>query len=236
MRFVLILMAMVLGFSVSGAAQEINWLVPPEQGQIKKNIIFVVDKSASMKPDQVADAIQAVVNIASQSLDELNVGVMAFGGNCERWKGVKDEKLPEGWAALPSKEAVQAIKEWLETIEIENGSTHVAPAILKSMNASLAFKDLTIIVISDLEFNGGIDRGPTFITAITGAQASRLDAKLDPATFGFFGISASTNAVNATLMDAKLLNAWVCNQTHISKDESPAPDFAPTPTPQVGPY
>lgn len=144
--------------------------------RITKNLFFLLDVSGSMYTSKLNKAIDAVLAIASQETDDLNIAVLTFQTNTVRWPGrphtEQDGSPPEGWATMPSEENRKALAEWLGMIK-SNGGTAIAPALRQALREK-APKDrpLTVILVSD----GGFEESNDTIAAII-AEAQEARAR-----------------------------------------------------------
>jgi len=184
------------------AAQDsgMEWVIPPEPGQIGKNIHFVVDFSGSMDSAKISQAIKQTLDIASQSVDEINIKVTVFGETYATWEGVKNEKQP-GWTALPSKEAIDALSSWMTNVVIDNNNTYVAPPVGMALVEDI--EGLTVIVISDMGFTDG----SLVYKQIEDIQRFRTY----PATFGFIGIGLRSYSYDSFKSRMTDVPAWFAN-------------------------
>lgn len=163
------------------------------------NILFIVDTSGSMDQQQVADAIQAVLNIAEVPLDDLQIALISFGGVARRWAGTEDRNPQTGelisrpnWSLMPSRHNLDAAREWLENSR-DGGGTQIIAAINQAFascgagEGGQSVRNLSIIIISDGDFNnfGGLQR------SIDERQRERRRADLDDVAIGFFGIGVT---------------------------------------------
>lgn len=167
--------------------------IPPEDGVIlNKNILFIFDCSGSMDTDDIQDALTFFIGLSSQPIDQMQFAVLAFdssnhNGNdgLYRWPGIPEldgpDPVPEGWAALPSAEAIQKATSWINnTRSIAGGGTDVVPAIQRAYQEPR--DDLSIILVTD----GGFNRTPPenfksineyTIASLKGAIKTRQDNK-----------------------------------------------------------
>lgn len=178
-------------------AKELEWVIPPEPGQIGKNIHFVVDFSGSMNEEDISAAIKQTIDIASQSVDEINIKVTVFGRNYVTWEGIKNEKQP-GWTSLPSNEAIEALAEWFKVVQLDNGDTLVSNPVGAALEEDI--DNLTIIVISDMAFT---DDEEIFVR-IKNLQAIRTHK----ATFGFIQIDESLYLQNLIGGRCAEISSW----------------------------
>jgi len=195
---------------------ELIWIKEPQPGQIKKNIHFILDKSCSMQSSELTEAITSVINIAEQSVDELNIAITAFGADHKRWEGVEDEHTPKNWAALPSKSALEIANKWMGDVSINNGSTHLENPLMSSLSEKIP--NLTIIIVSDMQFNGTHTTPDKIARLIKELQIKREEAGLDKATVGFYGIRASNNCVKSITEVIEKIDGFFCNSV-IKKEE-----------------
>lgn len=124
---------------------------------ITKNLFFLLDTSGSMCNGKLQKAIDAVVAIATQETDDLNVAVATFGDGTTRWPGKPhtepDNNPPEGWATLPSKETTDALAKWLGERR-SSGGTPVVPALQAALSEKAPKNGaLTVILVTDGKFD-----------------------------------------------------------------------------------
>ena len=129
---------------------EMNPDIPPEKGDITKNIHVLFDRSGSMGMTQLAAAYKEVEAIVMQNTDEFNIAVSVFGTNHLRLK-VKDKecKLGENWMAMPSMLHYKTILNFVENAPVDGGSTQITTAIEEIVKENK--QNVTIIVISDCD-------------------------------------------------------------------------------------
>ncbi|RMG09418.1 MAG: VWA domain-containing protein [Planctomycetota bacterium] len=164
--------------------------VVPAAERPSKHLLFLVDTSGSMEGDKFASACQAVVDIAAQPVDAMEIAILAFDDEVARWPGLPASggppprfqatvppralpraparRVPPGWAALPSREAVRHASAWLARRPPEGG-TRIIPAL----RAALAEprKELTVVLVSDGQFYQ--ERGEAILAALEEAQRAR---------------------------------------------------------------
>jgi len=166
-----------------------DWKIPPEQGQVTKNILFVIDTSGSMNPGELAGGISTMLTLVEQSVDEMNVGVIAFSDSPVMWSGPskKSEKLPKEWLELPDKDGLEELQKWVMALK-PGGGTNMHAAL--KLAASQSVSPLTIVVITDGVYNGrGSDdqvdeNNNKLVIFLNGLNESRKEASLEPFTFG----------------------------------------------------
>jgi len=180
--------------------QQLNFVIPPEPGQIGKNIHFVVDFSGSMDRGKLAAAIQQTIDIASQSVDEINIKVTAFAHNRATWEGIENKKQP-GWTALPSKEAIEALTEWCYSLQLITHSTYVGDPVRNALTEDI--ENMTVIVISDMCFDDPSD--------LNGWIVAEQGRRIHKATLGFIGISPGLAYALSIANRCKEWGAWNAN-------------------------
>ena len=225
------------------APEVVQWAIAPDV--VHKNIHFILDRSGSMNPDQLASAMGCFLMIAEQSVDEINMAITVFGENAVRWEGIPDERTPRGWASMPSQTSLEAAREWLTTVEINNSSTCLDEA-LKTVETRIVerlggdINEITVIVISDLLF----DNYPSaLLGAVNSLRKARSDNHAHELSFGFVGIRANagtlTNLRNLSRREGFWL-AYIGDRGPAEEAEElpnePLPDEPlPDPTPQQHP-
>ncbi len=163
--------------------------VVPAQVPLSKRVLFVVDVSGSMAGMKFDRASQAVLEIAGQPVDEMEIGLIAFDNHPSRWPGIPEEGVegrpgvPKGWAALPSQEAVDDASTWLRKIN-PTGGTRAIPA----MEAALAEdrNQLSIVLVTDGQFYQ--ETSAKILAAVKEAQKRRVDKGLGRAVVLVYGV------------------------------------------------
>lgn len=155
-------------------------VVPPQQ-PVTKHILFVVDVSGSMRGDKFTQACQAVMDVGGQPVDEMFIGVVAFSDQTKRWPGVPDEGVAEGWAKMPSAEALGAAQGFLHGLGA-GGDTLVIPALAQALSDPQ--ESLTVVLVSDGIFQR--EQPDKIIEALKRAQ----EARKDPAVVICYGVGA----------------------------------------------
>ena len=172
------------------------WDIPSTRPP-SKNIFFIVDTSGSMDGVRVQSAIQMVMMIAGQVIDDLQVATISFGSSTKRWPGTLDvdpqtqiHQSRKGWSAMPSAYNLQELHTWLQNNRDSSGTNMLTP-INQAFDSCLgnggydAVDDLSIYIISD----GEVSNYSAIKTAIIQHQARRIKANLNPAAIGFIGIN-----------------------------------------------
>lgn len=192
MKYTAIVIALLMTI-LPARGQTTDWILPPQPGQITKNIHLVVDFSGSMNADQVSEAISQTLSIVSQSVDEVNIKVTVFGGTYTIWPGVENKSQP-GWTALPDANAIKLLEEWLRTVSIDGDSTKLSEPLFVAATENI---QKTIIIISDLFFDD--------------AYCIR-DVDLSKSTLGIIGImNRNRNTLEFITNLLKQRNAFFCN-------------------------
>lgn len=121
--------------------------IPPQKGDVSKNIHIIFDKSYSMTTDDFKIAYKEIEEIVTTGTDEFNIAVTAFGNTHERMI-VKDDscKIGANWMSMPSLENSQKIMKWIKGVKVGN-STFMYSAIADVLRDNK--KDVTVIIISD---------------------------------------------------------------------------------------
>lgn len=176
-------------------------MIQPEPGQIGKNIHFLVDFSGSMDEQAISAAISQTIDIASQSVDEINIKVTVFATDFVTWEGLENKKQP-GWTALPDADAISALRLWFETVSINKDNTLITDAVNAALTEDI--ENMTLIVISDMVIADHVD----FADNLKRMQAARNNK----ASFGFIGIKmASLPYVRCILELSRDIGAWMAN-------------------------
>ena len=163
--------------------------------RLTKNFLMIVDQSGSMMGDDITQAFTAFRVISEQPVDEMQLGVIAFGENAARWKGLPKPKaakpVPPGWAGLPSLDAVKKAHEFLDKVEIDGGGTDLMLALdfLKSEKREDPFD---VIVITDGGFDGTTAE---IIKKIDNIVKFRKKNKLPDFKLHFYGINVMPGSV-----------------------------------------
>ena len=142
--------------------------VVPWQARMSKRVLFVVDCSGSMEDHEFGLALKRVEALATQNFDEWDMGVIGFDSVAHRWPGVPEKGVAKGWARLPSADAVQQATAWLRGVGT-GGLTHGTAAFTAALSDPM--HDLTVVVLTDGEFNGPTDR--SLAATIKALQARR---------------------------------------------------------------
>lgn len=201
-----------------------EWIKAPEIGDITKNIHFIVDFSGSMHPEQIAQAIQQTIDIATKNVDELNIKVTVFANNVETWPGIENDKMP-GWTAMPSDDARKNLSEWFTNVNINNGSTYLNLGLQRV--AETLVEDETVIIISDMMFD---DNPHVILFNIKTLNGHGVH-------FGFIGMNATEQYVNI-LKNVFLseTNAFFCNITfYMAPSDEPDNTLGPPAPPPPPP-
>ena len=133
----------------------IRAVVKCEGGRLTKRVILVLDVSGSMRAEnRIGRAIQVLKHVMRQPVDDLEVAVITFSSNMERWVGVPEPKadppVPYGWARLPSATALRAAEMWVAT-RVSSG-TEPNDALKAAIKE--ARDEVSIVFITDGDFAG----------------------------------------------------------------------------------
>lgn len=172
---------------------EDSWIVEPEQGQVSKNIVFVLDISGSMQPEELSRGISTMMTLLEQPIDEMNVAVIAFSDGTYVWPGpkqkgplVEQSKLPSNWLEMPNKDGLNELHAWVKQLKA-GGGTNMHGAIREAVCQNVS--PLTIIVISDGQYTSLDDNLPNphadLLKYLTELNIWRVDKKFEPYTLGF---------------------------------------------------
>lgn len=146
---VMVLLAVICSVANAQEAQDSpRVVVAPEITAFPQNMIVVVDTSQSMDGDPFGRALDVFGILTDQSSDEWNLGVVAFGDTGVRWPADG-----EGWAAMPSADALVHARAWLRGVECGNST-------MAWTGIDLATKDvpdggLLVVVVSDGRWQDG---------------------------------------------------------------------------------
>jgi len=161
-------------------------VVTPER-RLTKRVLFVVDASGSMQGDKFARACRGVLQIAEQPIDEVEVGVLAFNDETARWPGLPEDHparpVPDGWAALPSAEAVASASAFLAE-RGAYGDTLVIPALRQALAETR--DELSVVVVTDGVFQR--ERSDDVLAALAEAQQAREERGLGRAVVLVYGV------------------------------------------------
>jgi hypothetical protein len=152
-----------------------------------------------MDGNQVQSAIQTVMMIAGQVIDDLQVAAISFGSSVRRWPGTLDvdpqtqqHQSLKGWSAMPSAPNLEALHQWLQSNR-DSSSTNMLDAINRAFDACLGnggydpINDLSIYIISD----GVVYDYQVIKASIIQHQAHRLKKGLESAAIGFIGVDVA---------------------------------------------
>jgi Mg-chelatase subunit ChlD len=113
-------------------------------------VLFVFDKSGSMRGDRFAEALNLATFILRQAFDGWEASVLAFNDEQHRWPGIPEpdaaRPIPPNWAAFPSEHAVQSMMEYISDLGAK-GDTLVIPALRTALRENR--DNLSIIIVSD---------------------------------------------------------------------------------------
>lgn len=129
-----------LSFAIAASGQEA--VVAPDVERWPPNMVIVVDTSQSMAGAPLDAALTAFEQLSSHGSDEWRLGVVAFGSTGHRWSGDGD-----GWADMPSTDAVDRAREWLRLVDC--GGSTLAWTGLEIATREIPDDGLTVIVVSD---------------------------------------------------------------------------------------
>lgn len=127
--------------------------IVPGKGDIRKYVHIIVDQSGSMNDDELQQAINFAVGIASQAFDEYYLKVSVFAGGTATFTpgdGCDVYDKNPSWMVLPSGNNAQAMMTWLQTRHVATHKTLVAGAMTRALAERV--DELTVIVIGDMQF------------------------------------------------------------------------------------
>lgn len=204
------------------------------KARITKHVLLVVDRSGSMQGDPLSEALGAVTRFLHEPVDELQVGILAFSDGTTRWPGIPEKRaarpVPEGWAAFPSKEALERAQGWLSDLPARGG-TNVAPALREAL--SEARRELTIMLITDGKFPDA--QSNVLPPLVAEAQAEREKLGHGRAVIACYGIGPT----EPTLIKLAELGEGgyfrdVPEEEPVEEPEASVPSFDLPPTPIEG--
>lgn len=130
--------------------------IPPEKGDVTKNIHVILDYSGSMNAEDLQNQLNQFFRVAIHVMDEYNLSVSVFGGTFHRMVPGPDCDLSEdykGWMSMPSANNIKAIEKWFGEIDLVVSKDYTVgiPPIRIALLEDI--EDLTVIVISDCVFD-----------------------------------------------------------------------------------
>lgn len=153
--------------------------------RLTSRIVFLVDVSGSMKGPKIDRAIDAVVGpegIARQAGDQLEIAVVSFASEVQRWPGVPEEGVPADWAGLPSDDALVAARGWLEGQGSDGCSTDLCPALRLALAEER--DELSLVIVTD----GVLSDADAVLGVLREGQAARVARGLKPAVVAVWGV------------------------------------------------
>lgn len=158
------------------------------QARLTKRIMFIVDVSGSMRGDKFGAACKAVVGAFEQPVDELEIAVLAFNDEPRRWPGIPEEgeggrRIPEGWAALPSREAVEKAERFLSETGAD-GDTLVIPALTRALAEER--RELSLVLVTDGIFQR--ESADEVLAAFEAGQKAREERELGRVVLLAYGV------------------------------------------------
>ena len=148
---------------------------------ITNKMLFVIDRSGSMRDYKLEDGITAITSMLKEPTDDARFGLIAFNGEAIRWEGIQEEECPKGWALLPSVEAVEKATKWMGDLTVK-GTTVLLPAMALALGDPT--EDLSVILISDGLYNQEITE------ALIGSIALLQAKRKNPARIFVIGVKA----------------------------------------------
>jgi len=152
-------------------------VVPPKR-RFSKRILFICDVSGSMSGRPFSKTLQAMKMIASQPVDDMEMGIIAFADHPTRWTPSKKKT----WVKLPSAKAVKAAEEWLIK-QGASGGTRIVPALRMALKDPA--KDLSIVIVTDGVF---METNDAVVEVVQELQKKRAKSKCGKAIIGVIGV------------------------------------------------
>ena len=168
-------------------------MVVEPQARLTKRVVFVVDVSGSMRGDKLGAACTAVMTALQQPVDEMEIAVIAFNDQPRRWPGIPEEgerKVPKGWAALPSQDAVKAAEKFLGELGA-GGDTQVSPALREGLAEPR--DDLSLVLVSDGIFQR--ESPDEVMAAFESGQKQREERELGRAVLMVYGVGSESGVL-----------------------------------------
>jgi Mg-chelatase subunit ChlD len=168
--------------------REMPRMIAQPHERTTRHVIYLVDVSGSMKDEKkLRRAIQASMMLLTYAVETFEAKIYAFNNKFAIWPGFKDPNPPPGakpplpgWTMFPSADAMNAAIHWIAGVGAK-GSTDPSQAMLDALMTKR--KKLTIIVISDGEFNAD-----NIKNAIAQGQGWRKKELGEKAIIGAFGV------------------------------------------------
>lgn len=163
------------------------------QARLTKRIMFVVDVSGSMRGDKLGAACAAVTGALQQPVDEMEIAVIAFNDQPRRWPGIPEDgerRVPAGWAALPSQDAVREAEKFLAGLGAE-GNTLVVPALQAALAEER--KELSLVLVSDGIFQQ--ESEDEVADALEAGQKKREERELGRAVLLVYGVGSEAGVL-----------------------------------------
>ncbi|MEZ6185319.1 MAG: VWA domain-containing protein [Planctomycetota bacterium] len=164
-------------------------VVQPE-ARLTRRIVFVVDTSGSMRGNKFGQACSAVLRVAQQPVDEVEIALIAFNHDTRRWPGVPEEGIPPGWAALPSLQATESAAAFLAQ-RGAGGDTQVITALRQALAEPR--DELSIVLVTDGLFVR--EKTEDVLKAFEDGQKERAKKKLAPAVLLVYGIGRESDVL-----------------------------------------
>lgn len=175
----------VTGIALAGDLKEV---VTPKE-KITKRVILLVDTSGSMHTgDRIASAVNQVKIISKQATDDMELAVIAFNEESYRWEGIPEEGITPGWAALPSKAAIEGAQQFIAGISDSSTGTYFEGALRKALSEGR--KELSIVLITDGDF-AGRDTTESLFGMVNKIQGDRDRAKIGKALIYVIGVAGN---------------------------------------------
>jgi len=180
--------------------------VLPGTERMTSKIAFVIDASGSMDLyGSIKRAIRFAQDVIKQPNDDLLVTIFAFKEKHTRWPGVKPDEgelrfgppPPKGWTEFPGVKQLESAEKWLMG-QGADGGTDPSSAITAAL--ALDMKNLTVVIITDGEFNWSVK---DFLDAVSNGQADRVKRKLGKAVIFVIGTGAGAESQRHLVKVAK---------------------------------
>lgn len=174
---------------------------------LQKRVMLIVDVSGSMISSHtncVAEALGNVGMIVNQPVDEMDLALIVFNSNTRRWPGVPEPGTKKGWAKLPSVEAGNKARDFVQNA-FEDSGTYFAPAFKLALEEQSS--DFTIVVITD--GTNAFESEATIVRVTAEAQTLREAAGLEAIPIWIIDTNSTKNEWAVTLAKTYGGGYWI---------------------------